>query len=103
MPLCARDPKTYSDTVSAVMVPEGFNGTSIVNHAAAKYGVAFGIGLGDVAGKLFRIGHLGAMTDVMALAGLATAEMVLADLGLPVTLGSGVAAAQDYYRASAGQ
>jgi alanine-glyoxylate transaminase/serine-glyoxylate transaminase/serine-pyruvate transaminase len=35
----------------------------------------------------------------MALSGIATAEMVMADLGLPVTLGSGVAAAQDHYRA----
>ena len=38
------------------------------------------------------------LTDVMALSGIATAEMVMADLGLKVTLGSGVAAAQEYYR-----
>ncbi|CAM3567180.1 Serine--glyoxylate aminotransferase [Paracoccus nototheniae] len=62
--------------------------------------MAFGTGLGDVAGKVFRIGHLGMLTDVMALSGIATAEMVMADLGLPVTLGSGVAAAQDHYRHS---
>ena len=48
--------------------------------AAEKYGVAFGIGLGEVAGKVFRIGHLGSLTDVMALSGIATAEMVMADL-----------------------
>ena len=51
-----------------------------------------------VAGKVFRIGHLGSLTDAMALSGVATAEMVMADLGLPVRLGSGVAAAQDVYR-----
>jgi alanine-glyoxylate transaminase/serine-glyoxylate transaminase/serine-pyruvate transaminase len=51
-----------------------------------------------VAGKVFRIGHLGSLTDVMTLSGLATAEMVMADLGLSIKLGSGVAAAQDYYR-----
>jgi alanine-glyoxylate transaminase/serine-glyoxylate transaminase/serine-pyruvate transaminase len=96
--LCAQSPNLYSDTVSAVMVPAGFDGTRVVTHAADKYGVAFGVGLGDVAGKLFRIGHLGSLTDVMALSGLATAEMVMADLGFPITLGSGVAAAQDYYR-----
>ncbi|WP_274426478.1 L-aspartate--glyoxylate aminotransferase BhcA [Chelativorans sp. YIM 93263] len=96
--LCAKEPALYSDTVSAVLVPEGFDATRIVTHAAEKYGVAFGVGLGEVAGKLFRIGHLGSMTDVMALSGIATAEMVMADLGLPVTLGSGVAAAQEYYR-----
>jgi alanine-glyoxylate transaminase/serine-glyoxylate transaminase/serine-pyruvate transaminase len=54
--------------------------------------------LGEVAGKVFRIGHLGMLTDVMVLSGLATAEMCMADLGWPVRLGSGVAAAQDYYR-----
>ena len=96
--LCAQSPDLYSDTVSAVVVPEGFDGTRIVTHAAEKYRVAFGVGLGEVAGKVFRIGHLGSLTDVMALSGLACAEMVMADLGLPVKLGSGVAAAADYYR-----
>lgn len=96
--LCATGPGVYSDTVSAIRTPEGFNANDIVAHAASKYGVAFGTGLGEVAGKVFRIGHLGMMTDVMALSGIATAEMVMADLGLDVTLGSGVAAAQDYYR-----
>ncbi|PWE33251.1 serine--glyoxylate aminotransferase [Maritimibacter sp. 55A14] len=96
--LCAQSPDLYSDTVSAIRTPAGFDATRIVTHAADKYGVAFGVGLGEVAGKVFRIGHLGSMTDVMALSGIATAEMVMADLGLDVTLGSGVAAAQDYYR-----
>lgn len=98
--LCAVSPDVYSDTVSAIRTPEGFNATRIVEHAASAYGVAFGTGLGEVAGKVFRIGHLGSLTDVMALSGLATAEMVMADLGLDIRLGSGVAAAQDYYRAN---
>lgn len=98
--LCAVSPEVYSDTVSAIRTPEGFNATQIVEHAASAYGVAFGTGLGEVAGKVFRIGHLGSLTDVMALSGIATAEMVMADLGLNITLGSGVAAAQDYYRAN---
>ncbi|MEM9631743.1 MAG: L-aspartate--glyoxylate aminotransferase BhcA [Pseudomonadota bacterium] len=96
--LCAISPEVYSDTVSAIRTPEGFNATDIVTHAAGKYGVAFGVGLGEVAGKVFRIGHLGSLTDVMTLSGLATAEMVMADLGIDIKLGSGVAAAQDYYR-----
>jgi alanine-glyoxylate transaminase/serine-glyoxylate transaminase/serine-pyruvate transaminase len=96
--LCAQSPDLWSDTVSAVVVPEGFDGTKVVTHAAEKFGVAFGVGLGEVAGKVFRIGHLGSLTDVMALSGLACAEMAMADLGMPVKLGSGVAAAQDYYR-----
>ncbi|HKK98306.1 MAG TPA: aminotransferase class V-fold PLP-dependent enzyme [Marivita sp.] len=96
--LCAETPDVYSDTISAVRTPDGFNASDVVSHAATKYGVAFGTGLGDVAGKVFRIGHLGSLTDVMALSGIATAEMCMVDLGLDIKLGSGVAAAQDYYR-----
>ncbi len=96
--LCARSEDLYSDTVSAIRTPEGFDATSIVAHAAKTYDVAFGVGLGEVAGKVFRIGHLGSLTDVMALSGIATAEMVMVDLGLNIKLGSGVAAAQEHYR-----
>ena len=96
--LCAASPDVYSDTVSAIRTPDGFNATDIVTHAADAYGVAFGIGLGDVAGKVFRIGHLGSLTDVMMLSGLGAAEMCMTDLGLEIELGSGVAAAQDIYR-----
>ncbi|WP_024927669.1 MULTISPECIES: L-aspartate--glyoxylate aminotransferase BhcA [unclassified Mesorhizobium] len=99
--LCAARPDLYSDTVSAIRVPMGFDANRIITRALQTYGVAFGTGLGDVAGKVFRIGHLGSLTDVMALSGIAAAEMVMVDLGLQVKLGSGVAAAQDYYRQSA--
>lgn len=95
---CALRPALYSDTVTAVVVPEGFDGTKVAQLAAEKYDVALGVGLGEVAGKVFRIGHLGSLTEVMMLSGLATAEMAMADLGFPVRVGSGVAAAQDYYR-----
>lgn len=98
---CAASADLYSDTITAVLVPEGCNGTELVQLAAQKYGVAFGVGLGEVAGKVFRIGHLGMLTDVMVLAGLATAEMCMADLGWPIRLGSGVAAAQAFYRGTA--
>ena len=97
--LCAVSPAVYSDTVSAIRTPDGFNATNIVTHAAETYGVAFGVGLGEVAGKVFRIGHLGSLTDVMTLSGLAAAEMCMVDLGLDIQLGSGVAAAQEFYRA----
>lgn len=98
MKLCAVSPELYSDSVTAIRTPEGFDATDIVTVAARDYDMAFGVGLGEVAGKVFRIGHLGSLTDAMMLSGLAVAEMVMVDLGLPVTLGSGVAAAQDVYR-----
>ena len=96
--LCANSPASYSDSVSAICVPEDFDAAKIVVQASETYAVEFGIGLGEVATKVFRIGHLGSMTDVMALSGIATAEMAMADVGLPINLGSGVAAAQEYYR-----
>ena len=96
--LCAQTPDIQSDTVSAIRTPPGFNATDIVTQAATVYGVALGTGLGEVAGKVFRIGHLGSLTDVLMLSGLATVEMCMADLGLDVRLGSGVAAAQEHYR-----
>ncbi len=96
--LCARSSDLYSDTVSAIYVPEGFDSDTLTNHAFNAYGVSFGVGLGQMAGKAFRIGHLGSLTDVMTLSGLATIEMAMRDLDYPVKLGAGVAAAQDYYR-----
>lgn len=99
--LCARDPSTYSDTVSAIYVPNGFDSDVLTNHAFDTYGVSFGVGLGEMSGKAFRIGHLGSLTDVMALSGLSAMEMAMKDLNYPIQLGSGVAAAQQYYRSTA--
>lgn len=101
MHLCAKTPELYSDSVSAIYVPEGFDSNELTNHAFHTYGVSFGIGLGEMAGKAFRIGHLGAMTDVLALSGIAAIEMAMKDLDYPIELGVGVAAAQQYYRSTA--
>lgn len=98
--LVAKSPELYSDTVSAVYVPEGFDSNALTDHAYRAYKVSFGVGLGQLDGKAFRIGHLGSLTDVMVLSGLATVEMAMADLNYPITLGSGVSAAQEYYRTS---
>ena len=96
--LCAKTPDLYSDTVSAIYVPEGFDSNILTEHAFNAYGVSFGIGLGEMNGKAFRIGHLGSITDVMALSGIATIEMAMKDLDYPIELGQGVAAAQEHYR-----
>jgi len=101
--LCAKSEDLYSDTVSAIYVPDGFDSDALVNHIYDTYQVSFGIGLGEMAGKAFRIGHLGSMTDVMALAGIATVEMAMADLDYPVERGVGSIAAQDYYRRTAAE
>lgn len=100
--LCAKRPELYSDSVSAILVPGGFDGNALVNHAYEAYGVSFGVGLGQMAGKAFRIGHLGSLPDSLALSGLSVIEMAMKDLGYPIELGSGVAAAQDIYRRGSG-
>jgi alanine-glyoxylate transaminase/serine-glyoxylate transaminase/serine-pyruvate transaminase len=96
--LCALDPKWYSDTVTAIRTPEGIDATEVCRIAYYRYRTSFGAGLTKLAGKVFRIGHLGDLNEVMCLAALASAEMSLADAGAKIELGAGVAAAQNYYR-----
>lgn len=96
--LCAKEPKWYSDTVSAVMVPDGINGAHVVDVAFRRYNLALGAGLSKVAGKLFRIGHLGDLNEVMLMGAIAGAEMAMLDVGVDVRPGSGVAAASNYWR-----
>ncbi|MDH3412798.1 MAG: aminotransferase class V-fold PLP-dependent enzyme [Gammaproteobacteria bacterium] len=98
--LCAKAPKWYSDTVSAIMVPEGINGAHIIDVAFRRYNLALGAGLSKVAGKLFRIGHLGDLNELMLMGAIAGAEMAMLDVGMNVTPGSGVAAASNYWRSN---
>ena len=91
--LCAKDPSLYSNTVTAIMVPEGIDSTDVVKTAYNKYNTSFGGGLNKVAGKLFRIGHLGDLNSTMILGAISTAEIAMYDVGIKFELGSGVAAA----------
>jgi alanine-glyoxylate transaminase/serine-glyoxylate transaminase/serine-pyruvate transaminase len=99
--LCARAPKWHSDTVTAILVPPGFNGAEVIDVAYRRYNLALGAGLARMAGKLFRIGHLGDLNELMLLGGIAGAELAMRDVGIKVALGSGVAAAQEYWRSTA--
>lgn len=94
--LVAAEEKWYSDTVSAIYVPDGFDGNAVAAHAYKHYNLALSISLGKIAGKAFRIGHLGDLNEMMILTPIAGAEMAMHDLGIKVELGSGVAAAQEY-------
>jgi alanine-glyoxylate transaminase/serine-glyoxylate transaminase/serine-pyruvate transaminase len=96
--LCAVAPQWHSDTVSAIRVPDGVDGAEVCRIGYHRYNTSFGAGLGQVAGLVFRIGHLGDLNEVSCLAALAAAEMSLADAGAKVDPGAGVAAAQSYYR-----
>ncbi|HSV69473.1 MAG TPA: aminotransferase class V-fold PLP-dependent enzyme [Methylibium sp.] len=96
--LCAKEPKWYSDTVSAILVPEGFDAVKVISNAYARYNLSLGAGLSKVAGKVFRIGHLGDLNELSLMGAIAGAEMSMLDNGIPVTPGSGVAAASAYWR-----
>jgi len=100
--LCAKEPKWQSDTVSAIMVPEGFNGADVIDRAYRRYNLALGAGLSQMAGKLFRIGHLGDLNELMLLGAISGAEMSMRDVGIEVEPGSGVAAAQETFRGAQG-
>lgn len=98
--LCCEDLQYASDTVTTIMVPEGFNADRLVEHAYTRYGMSFGVGLGKLAGQAFRIGHLGMLSESQVLSGLAVIEMAMRDLDYPIVSGSGVAAAQEWYRSA---
>ncbi len=98
--LCAQDRQWHSDTVSAIVVPDTIDARDVIRFGYDRYRTSFGSGLGKVMGKVFRIGHLGDLNEVMCLAALASAEMALHDAGANVELGSGVAAAQDWFLSS---
>jgi alanine-glyoxylate transaminase/serine-glyoxylate transaminase/serine-pyruvate transaminase len=99
--LCTCEPRWHSDTVSTILVTEGVDANEIIRHAYYRYDLSLGVGLAQLAGKAFRIGHLGHVNELMLLSALAGAEMAMSDAGIAVELGSGVAAAQASYRESA--
>lgn len=88
---CA-DPARYSDSVTAILMPEGHNAEDVRRTAFGRYNVSLGGGLGKLGGRVFRIGHLGDLNEPMILGTLAAVEMSLADAGVPHGKG-GVAAA----------
>lgn len=99
--LCAKEPKWHSNTVSAIYVPEGIDSNEVVRTAYYRYNVSLGVGLANVAGRVFRIGHLGAVDDVMIGGALFGVEMTLRDCGVKFDFGAGTGAAAEYLRETA--
>ncbi|MCG8273419.1 aminotransferase class V-fold PLP-dependent enzyme [Aquamicrobium sp. NLF2-7] len=99
--ICAKEEKWNSDTVSAIYVPEGIDSADIVRRAYQGYQTSLGVGLNKVAGKVFRIGHIGWINEVMMCSALAATEMSLLDCGVKIKAGSGVGAAVEYYSQAA--
>jgi alanine-glyoxylate transaminase/serine-glyoxylate transaminase/serine-pyruvate transaminase len=93
----AEHPSLYSDTVSAIRVPESVDARDVIRIAYERYNTSLGSGLARLAGKVFRIGHLGDLNEGMVLTALGVTELSLRAAGAKVDFGSGVAAAQEWF------
>ena len=90
-----RDPKYYSPAVTAVIVPEGHNADAYRKIVLDNFNMSLGTGLNKIAGKVFRIGHLGDTNELTIMGALAGVEMGFDLAGIPHKKG-GVAAAMSY-------
>ena len=97
----AEHPRCASDTVTAIRTPDGIDAREVLATARPRYNAFFGAGLGPLAGRAFRIGHLGDLNEGSVLTALALAELALVQSGARLALGSGVAAAQDLFAGDA--
>jgi alanine-glyoxylate transaminase / serine-glyoxylate transaminase / serine-pyruvate transaminase len=93
LPLLANDAARASNSLTAVVV-EPVDSNKVVKVAAERLNLALGVGLGQLRGRVFRIGHLGSLNELEVLATLAGTELALKYSGQQIELGVGVAAAQ---------
>ena len=93
------DPARYSDSVTAVLMPDGQDAERLRKTALDQFNVSIGGGLGRLGGKVFRIGHLGDLNEPMILGTLAAVEMSLRRNGVPHGQG-GVEAAMEFLAAA---
>jgi alanine-glyoxylate transaminase / serine-glyoxylate transaminase / serine-pyruvate transaminase len=98
----ALDPREYSGSLTAVLMPAGHDADRVRKTTLEAFDMSLGTGLGKLAGKVFRIGHLGDFNDLTLLGTLAGVEMGLALAGVPVKT-AGVNAAMDYLAACRAQ
>ncbi len=77
------NPSRYSDSVTAILMPEGHNAEAVRKILLERFNVSVGGGLGPLGGKVFRIGHLGDLNEPMILGTLASVEMALELAGVP--------------------
>ena len=93
-----RDPGRSSLTVTTVLVPEDVSANQIRKIILDRYDMSLGTGLGKLANKVFRIGHLGSFNDLMLAGTLAGVEMGLAAAEVHHSTG-GVTAALEFLKA----
>lgn len=97
--LC-NEPKDYSQVLTAVMLPEGHNADEFRATVLKHFDMSLGNGLSRLAGKVFRIGHLGDFNDLMLMGTLSGVEMGLGVAGVPHQSG-GAQRAMDFLKAQA--
>ena len=98
--IVCQDPAGYSDTLTAVIVPDGHDADQVRAIILDRFNMSVGNGLGRLAGRVFRIGHLGDLGDLSLAGTLCGVEMGLTLAGVPVAR-DGVRAALDYLTATA--
>ena len=81
------------------MLPENHNADNLRKIILENFNMSLGGGLSKLAGKVFRIGHLGDLNSTMILGAISTAELAMYDVGIKFELGSGVAAAIKHLKA----
>jgi alanine-glyoxylate transaminase/serine-glyoxylate transaminase/serine-pyruvate transaminase len=86
------DPQEYSNTLTALLMPEGHNADDLRRLILERFNLSLGTGLGKVQGKVFRIGHLGDFNELMLAGTLCGVEMGLAAAGVPHQQGGVLAA-----------
>jgi alanine-glyoxylate transaminase/serine-glyoxylate transaminase/serine-pyruvate transaminase len=91
----AADPREYSGSLTAVMVPAGHDADRVRKTILEAFDMSLGTGLGKLSGKVFRIGHLGDFNDLTLMGTLSGVEMGLALAGVPIRK-DGVQAAMEY-------
>lgn len=93
--LCAVCPEEYSNTVTTVMMPEGYDADALRRLILERFNMSLGTGLGRLKGRAFRLGHLGDFNELMLVGMLGGVAMGLTISGVPIKHG-GVAAAMQY-------
>ena len=93
--IVCRDAKYYSPTLTAAILPDNHNADAFRALALETFNISYGSSFGALAGKYFRIGHLGDINDAMLMGALSVTEMTLALAGVPHKKG-GAQAAMDY-------
>jgi alanine-glyoxylate transaminase / serine-glyoxylate transaminase / serine-pyruvate transaminase len=93
--LLCENPEEYSSSLTAILVPDGYDADELRRVILDNFNMSLGTGLGKLKGKVFRIGHLGDFNDLMLVGTLGGVEMGLALTGIPFSKG-GVTAALDH-------